>query len=85
LNGGTTARLNGVTIGASPITSNFSVVGDGASWGDFSLTSSGGFLYLNLFTTVPVPEPSTLCLLTAAAIGCAIISRKYGDRRSDRS
>jgi hypothetical protein len=78
--GGTTARVNGVLIGASPFTSNFTIAGAGASWGDWSLTSSGGYLYLNLEATSPVPEPNVISSIVFAAAGLAAFRRQMPNR-----
>jgi len=66
---GTIARVNGVAIGATPFTTNFTIGGLGAGLGDYSLTSSNGFVFLNLGA---VPEPSAFVCVSTAVFGFAV-------------
>jgi autotransporter-associated beta strand protein len=68
LTNGVTARVNSIVIGATPVTTNFFIGGLGADWGEYSLTSSGGFVFLNLEVN-PVPEPSSIALVSIILFG----------------
>jgi len=70
---GTTARVNGVVIGATPVTTNFFIGGLGAGWGEFSLTSSGGFVFFNLAAMIPEPSPFAL---VSVAVFCTAVHRR---------